>query len=187
MSVADRLAALTSEQRALFEALREKQRRAARLQQPAQPPPIGRVSGPTGEGDWPLSLDQERFWFVEQLYPGRAGLSIVAATRMRGRLSIPWMAAALAAIARRHAAWRTTFPAVGGAPVQRVAAEARTAARADRSRQPCRRRGARPRWRCWWRWTRLPPSISSAVRWSAPACSASARKSMSACSPSTTW
>ncbi|MEO6191376.1 MAG: amino acid adenylation domain-containing protein [Thermoanaerobaculia bacterium] len=123
MSVADRLAALTPEQRALFEALREKQRRAARLQQPPQPPPIGRVSGPTGEGDWPLSLDQERFWFVEQLYPGRAGLSIVAATRMRGRLSIPWMAAALAEIARRHAAWRTTFPAVGGTPVQRVAAD----------------------------------------------------------------
>ena len=122
MSLTDRISALTPEQRALFEALREKQRRAARLQQPPQPPPIQRVSGPTGEGDWPLSLDQERFWFVEQLYPGRAGLSIVAATRMRGRLSIPWMAAALAEIARRHAAWRTTFPAVGGTPVQRVAA-----------------------------------------------------------------
>jgi len=123
MSLTDRISALTPEQRALFEALREKQRRAARLQQPPQPPPIQPVSGPTGEGDWPLSLDQERFWFVEQLYPGRAGLSIVAATRMRGRLSIPWMAAALAEIARRHAAWRTTFPAVGGTPVQRVAAE----------------------------------------------------------------
>jgi amino acid adenylation domain-containing protein len=121
VSVADRLAALAPEQRALFEALREKQRRAARVQ-PLQPPPIRRVSGPTGEGDWPLSLDQERFWFVEQLYPGRAGLSIVAATRMLGRLSIPVMAAALAEIARRHAAWRTTFPAVSGTPVQRVAA-----------------------------------------------------------------
>ncbi|HTG35429.1 MAG TPA: amino acid adenylation domain-containing protein [Thermoanaerobaculia bacterium] len=121
MSLTDRISALTPEQRALFEALREKQRRAARVQ-PLQPPPIGQVSGPTGEGDWPLSLDQERFWFVEQLYPGRAGLSIVAATRMRGRLSIPLMAAGLAEIARRHAAWRTTFPAVGGTPVQRVAA-----------------------------------------------------------------
>ncbi len=121
MSVADRISALTPEQRALFEKLREQQRRAARLH---QPPPIRKVSGPDGAGDWPLSFDQERFWFVEQLYPGRAGLSIVAATRMRGPLSVPVMAAALAAIARRHAAWRTTFPAVGGVPVQRVAAAA---------------------------------------------------------------
>ena len=59
---------------------------------------------------------------MEQLYPGRAGLNIVAATRMRGRLAVPVVAAALAEIARRHAAWRTTFPSVGGSPVQRVAA-----------------------------------------------------------------
>jgi len=67
------------------------------------------VSGPTGEGDWPLSLDQERYWFMEQLYPGGAGLNLPAATRMRGRVSVPAFAAALSAVVRRHAAWRTTF------------------------------------------------------------------------------
>jgi amino acid adenylation domain-containing protein/non-ribosomal peptide synthase protein (TIGR01720 family) len=119
VSVAERIAVLTPEQRALFEKLREKQRRAARLH---QPPPIRRVSGPTGEGDWPLSLDQERYWFMEQLYPGGAGLNITAATRMRGPLLPVTLAAGLSEIVRRHAAWRTVFPAVGGKPVQRVEA-----------------------------------------------------------------
>ena len=118
MSVVDRIASLTPEQRELFEKLRQQQSRAARVH---QPPPVVRVSGPDGSGDWPLSLDQERFWFMEQLHPGRAGLNIVAATRMRGRLAFAPLAAALDEIARRHAAWRTTFPLVDGAPMQRVA------------------------------------------------------------------
>src|SRR5215210_2652455 len=119
MSLTERVASLTPEQRALFEKLREKQRKAAA--RPAQPPPIQPVSGPMGEGDWPLSLDQERFWFMEQLYPGGAGLNITAATRMRGPVSMPAVAAALDEIVRRHAAWRTAFPLVAGRPVQRVA------------------------------------------------------------------
>ena len=117
MSVADRISALAPEQRALFEKLREKQRRAARI---LTPPPIPRVSGLSGVGDWPLSLDQERYWFMEQLYPGGAGLNITAATRMRGPLAPAAVAAALSEIVRRHAAWRTRFPVVDGRPVQRV-------------------------------------------------------------------
>jgi amino acid adenylation domain-containing protein/non-ribosomal peptide synthase protein (TIGR01720 family) len=117
MTVAERITSLTPEQRALFEKLREKQRKAARI---LKPPPILRVSGPTAEGDWPPSFDQERFWFMEQLFPNGAGLNITAATRMRGALSPAIVAAALSHIARRHAAWRTTFPVVDGKPVQRV-------------------------------------------------------------------
>jgi amino acid adenylation domain-containing protein len=123
MSVADRIAALTPEQRALLEKLREKQRLAAA--RPPQPPAVPRRSGATGEGDWPLSLDQERFWFMEQLSPSGAGLNISAATRMRGPVSVPVVAAALDEIVRRHAAWRTAFPIVDGGPVQRVAASRR--------------------------------------------------------------
>ncbi|HEY4573135.1 MAG TPA: condensation domain-containing protein, partial [Thermoanaerobaculia bacterium] len=118
MSVAERLAALTPEQRALFEKLREKQQQAARA---LKAPPIPRVTGPTGEGDWPLSLDQERYWLMEQLYPQGAGLNLGSASRMRGPLSVPVVAAALAELARRHATWRTTFPLAGDGPVQRVA------------------------------------------------------------------
>ena len=118
MSLTDRLSVLSPEQRALFEKLREQQRKAAA--RPPQPPPVQRITGPTAEGDWPLSLDQERFWFMEQLFPGHAGLNITAATRMRGPLSVPAMAAGLDEIVRRHAAWRTTFPVLDGKPVQRV-------------------------------------------------------------------
>jgi amino acid adenylation domain-containing protein len=117
-NVTDRIASLPPEQRALFEKLREKARQPARA---LQPPPIRRVSPPAGEGDWPLSLDQERFWFMEQLAPDHAGLNIGAATRMRGPLSVPVVAAALDEIVRRHAAWRTTFPLLAHGPVQRVA------------------------------------------------------------------
>jgi amino acid adenylation domain-containing protein/non-ribosomal peptide synthase protein (TIGR01720 family) len=122
VTLSDRLAALAPEQKALFEKLRDKQRRTARRH---QPPPVPRVSGPTGEGDWPLSLDQERFWFMEQLFPDGAGLNLGAATRMRGRVAVPMVAAALDEIARRHGAWRTTFPLLDGRPVQRVAASRR--------------------------------------------------------------
>jgi amino acid adenylation domain-containing protein/non-ribosomal peptide synthase protein (TIGR01720 family) len=119
MSLTDRISALTPEQRALFEKLREKQRQAARI---LKPPPIPRVSGPTGEGDWPLSLDQERYWFMEQLYPDGAGLNITAASRMYGPLSAATVAAGLSEIVRRHGAWRTFFPIVDGRPMQRVVA-----------------------------------------------------------------
>ena len=117
MSLTERISALTPEQRALFEKLREKQRKAASV---PKAPPIPRVTGPTAEGDWPLSLDQERYWFMEQLFPQGAGLNITAATRMRGPIAPPILAAALSEIARRHAPWRTAFPAVDGKPVQRV-------------------------------------------------------------------
>ncbi|HEY0514544.1 MAG TPA: amino acid adenylation domain-containing protein [Thermoanaerobaculia bacterium] len=119
MSVADRLTALAPEQRALFEALRQKRRQAAHI---LKPPPVPRVTGPTAEGDWPLSFDQERYWFMEQLFPDGAGLNITAATRMRGPLSPATLAAGITEIVRRHAAWRTVFPAVDGRPVQRVRA-----------------------------------------------------------------
>jgi amino acid adenylation domain-containing protein len=122
LSLTDRIAALTPEQRALFEKLRETQRKAART---LQPPPIRRLSSPGGEGDWLLSLDQERYWFMEQLRPGGAGLNIGASSRMRGPLSVPAVEAALDEIVRRHAAWRTTFPTLDGGPVQRVAAARR--------------------------------------------------------------
>jgi amino acid adenylation domain-containing protein len=122
VSLTDRIAALTPEQRALFEKLRATQRQTARAH---QPPPVRRLSGPDGAGDWPLSLDQERYWFMEQLRPGEAGLNIGASSRMRGSLSVPAVEAALAEIVRRHAAWRTTFPFLDGGPAQRVAASRR--------------------------------------------------------------
>ncbi len=119
MSVNDRLAALTPEQRALFEALRQKQRQAAPA--PLAPPPIERVSGPGGEGDWPLTFDQERLWFLHVFDPKSTAYNMVTAIRLTGALTPSSLEAAANAIVRRHGAWRTTFPLVDDRPVQRVA------------------------------------------------------------------
>jgi amino acid adenylation domain-containing protein len=120
--LADRLASLTPEQRALFEALRQKQRQAAAA---VPPPPIERVSGPRGVGDWPLTFDQERLWFLYVLDPESTAANMIMATRLRGDLDVAALAAGLNAVIERHGSWRTTFPVVDGQPRQRVAVELR--------------------------------------------------------------
>jgi amino acid adenylation domain-containing protein len=120
VSVSDRLSALTPGQRALFEALRQKQRQA-----PPTPPPVERVSGPGGVGDWPLTFDQERLWFLQALDPASTASNMVTAIRLKGPVDPGRLEAAANAAVRRHSAWRTTFPVVAGRPVQRVAPEVR--------------------------------------------------------------
>ena len=119
-NVADRLSGLTPEQRALFELLRKKQ--AAAQAPPGPPPPaeVRRVSGPSGAGDWPLSFDQERLWRLHEENPLLASWNVDAGSRLTGDLDVSRLAAALHAVCRRHAAWRTVFPRAAGRPVQRV-------------------------------------------------------------------
>ncbi len=76
-------------------------------------------------GDWPLTFDQERLWFLHQLDPADSSYNMIAATRLTGELDITVLKAALNAVVDRHGAWRTTFPLVDGRPVQRVAPELR--------------------------------------------------------------
>jgi amino acid adenylation domain-containing protein len=121
LSLTDRLAALTTEQRALFEALRRKQRQDAPVL--LAPPPVERMSGPLGTGDWPLTFDQERLWFLQTLDPESTANIMVTAMRMTGPLAADVLEAAINAAVRRHGAWRTTFPIVEGRAVQRVTAE----------------------------------------------------------------
>jgi hypothetical protein len=117
LSVAERLSALTPEQRALFEALRRRQPAAS----PLLPPPVRRATGPTAAGDWPLSIDQERLWRMHRENPGLVSWNVDAASRMRGEVQVAALTAALRELIRRHAAWRSCFPRVDGRPVQRVA------------------------------------------------------------------
>ncbi len=117
MTVADRLSALSPEQRALFEKLRERQATPEPLR---QPPPVRPVSGPRGLGDWPLSFDQERLWRLHQEDPGLISWNVDAGSYVSGDLDLPRFLAAFHELVRRHAAWRTTFPVVAGEPVQRV-------------------------------------------------------------------
>ncbi len=114
MSVADRIAALTPEQRELFELRRR--RLAARDARPRDET----IPRRTPDEVYPLSFDQERLWFLYQLDPQATAYNIDTSTRMEGRLDIAALERGLGEVVRRHEAWRTTFPALDGRPVQLI-------------------------------------------------------------------
>jgi hypothetical protein len=117
LTLADRVAALSPEQRALFELLCRSQDGGGGTR---RPPPVEPVSGPLGLGDWPLSFDQERLWRLHQEDPRLVSWNVDAGSRLSGDMDLPAFLGALDVLVRRHAAWRTTFPRVRGRPVQRV-------------------------------------------------------------------
>ena len=141
-----RIAALSPEQRELLELLRRKKAAEKRPRRPPTAPPIprrgpGTPGGP--EAAWPLSFDQERLWFLYYLDPGATAYNIDTSTRMQGRLDVAALESALNAVVRRHEAWRTTFHAVDGRPVQVVAPEmALSVPVVDLRRVPADRRDA---------------------------------------------
>jgi amino acid adenylation domain-containing protein len=69
----------------------------------------------------PASFAQQRLWFLQQLQPESAAYNIAHAVRLQGALDLGALERALSEIVRRHDVLRTTFQAVGGRPVQRVA------------------------------------------------------------------
>ncbi|MDQ3913983.1 MAG: amino acid adenylation domain-containing protein [Actinomycetota bacterium] len=77
--------------------------------------------------DLPLSFAQQRLWFIDQFKPGSADYVIAARAELRGPLDVDALRGALAALAARHEALRTTFPSSGGEPRQEVAAAAHVA------------------------------------------------------------
>ncbi len=86
-------------------------------------PPLG----PAGRSEpLPASFSQERLWVLDRLTPGGAVYNMPGAVHLRGRLDVPALAAALGAVAGRHEVLRTTYPALHGRPVQRIAAAGRS-------------------------------------------------------------
>ncbi|HZI13110.1 MAG TPA: condensation domain-containing protein, partial [Myxococcus sp.] len=80
----------------------------------------------------PLSLAQQRLWFLEQLEPGSALYHIPAAIRLEGELDAQALERALQELVRRHEALRTVIDAGGAEPVQRALPfEPRPLARVD--------------------------------------------------------
>jgi len=99
----------------------------------------------------PLSLTQQRLWFLDQLFPGSPAYNEPTALRSR-RLDSASLSRALDEIVGRHEALRTVFVAAESEPYQVVQAPSRSIS----SRLTCphsRARHARRRSRRrWWRW-----------------------------------
>ena len=68
----------------------------------------------------PLSLMQQRVWFLEQLDPGRTGFNTPSAHRLRGRLDEGAFALAFAEMVRRQESLRTIIGMENGVPVQTI-------------------------------------------------------------------
>ncbi|HYU34074.1 MAG TPA: amino acid adenylation domain-containing protein, partial [Thermoanaerobaculia bacterium] len=109
--LADRLAGLTPEQRALL-MLRMRQRSAQLAEGEPALVPVAR------DGEVPLSFAQQRLWFLDQWQPGNPAWNIASASRLSGRLDLPALRWAYDEIVRRHESLRTRFATVEGRPVQ---------------------------------------------------------------------
>ena len=69
----------------------------------------------------PLSFEQERLWFLQQLHPPSAVYNVPLVLRLRGRLNREAVQRAMSAIVARHEALRTVFVSTGEGPRQVVA------------------------------------------------------------------
>ncbi|TYR63265.1 non-ribosomal peptide synthetase [Streptomyces parvus] len=70
--------------------------------------------------DLPLSYNQRRLWFVEQLHPGTAGYNTGTTLRLRGRLDRDALRGALDTLIGRHEVLRIRYATVGNEPIQVV-------------------------------------------------------------------
>ncbi len=98
--MAQRLAALTPEQRALLEAQLKKRGQTFNT--------------------FPLSYAQQRLWLLDQLQPGNTSYNLMLAFRLRGALDVAALERAITTLVERHEVLRTVYPTVRGQPVQAV-------------------------------------------------------------------
>ncbi|WP_193200137.1 type I polyketide synthase, partial [Nostoc sp. MG11] len=70
------------------------------------------------EGKLPLSLAQQRLWFLDQLEPNSAFYNIPAAARLQGQLNVSVLEQSFREIIRRHEALRSNFITLDGQPYQ---------------------------------------------------------------------
>jgi non-ribosomal peptide synthetase component F/acyl carrier protein len=72
-------------------------------------------------GDLSLSYAEQRLWFLNELESGSSAYNVPAAIRMRGPLDDTALLSCVDAIVGRHEVLRTSFAAVDGRPVRRIA------------------------------------------------------------------
>jgi amino acid adenylation domain-containing protein len=68
----------------------------------------------------PLSFGQERMWFVQRLHPDDASLTNYTVLRLRGRLDVAALQAAIDDLVARHESLRTSFHEENGEPVTAI-------------------------------------------------------------------
>jgi amino acid adenylation domain-containing protein len=85
-------------------------------QAPSLPPivPVPR------DGPFPLSMNQEHLWRLDQIIPGTHFFNIPYIFRLSGNLNVGALEQALREVVRRHEALRTVFDVVCGQPMQVV-------------------------------------------------------------------
>ena len=96
------------------------------------------IERPAADAPKPLSTEQLRFWFVEQVSTNKSVNNDGYVIRMRGPLDQDALEKSIARIIDRHRALRTVFPIVSGEPVHviRPAAETSDLAVVDVSPDP---------------------------------------------------
>lgn len=72
------------------------------------------------DGPAPLSIAQERLWFLEQVAPGSIFNNVPLIIHLTGALDVATLAGSVKLLVQRHAALRTTFVASNGQPRQIV-------------------------------------------------------------------
>lgn len=82
---------------------------------PLRPAPGGST------GTAPVSLPQQRLWFLAALEPDNSAYHLHWSVRLTGALDRTALSRAVDALVARHGSLRTTFAATGGEPVQRIA------------------------------------------------------------------
>ena len=68
----------------------------------------------------PLSFEQQRLWFLDQLMPGNPFYNVPVAYRITGRLNVEAIEHSINRIIERHEMLRTVFTVVEGMPAQHV-------------------------------------------------------------------
>ena len=111
--LAERISALSPQQRALFEAQLKKRGLDALKKE--------RILRRKEHNFCPLSVDQERLWVIDQMEPGGHAYNVYTAIRLKGALNVAVMERSLNEIVRRHEVLRTTFTTRDGQPVQSIA------------------------------------------------------------------
>ena len=95
---------------------------AALAERIAQAPPSTAGAIPRAPRDQPipLSFQQERIWFLQQLEPDSTNYNVPRAMRLRGEVDPEAVRLALSDLEARHEILHTAFPDIDGVPVQSV-------------------------------------------------------------------